>query len=69
MQIDLSPNDKSKLLTKVQREFSRADVHTKTWKGSVENVGRDYLLEQPEQDKIKYHMVWEELKARKSIFL
>jgi hypothetical protein len=69
MKIELSQEDRSKLHTKIQREYSRSDLHTRTWKQTVDSVGKDYLLEQPSQDKIKYHMVWEELKSRKSIFL
>tara|TARA_R110000851_G_scaffold313964_1_gene475804 strand:+ start:535 stop:795 length:261 start_codon:yes stop_codon:yes gene_type:complete len=61
--------DEESLRVKVQKEYQMADVHTSNWKSEVENVGRDYLFPEPEQDKVKVRKVWNNLKIRKSIFL
>ena len=65
----LSPADEEMLRQKMDKEFQMADVHTSNWKSSVENVWRDYLFPEPDQDRVKVRKVWNNLKIRKSIFL
>jgi hypothetical protein len=49
--------DEQNLATKMTKEFTRADNHTSNWKSTVENVGRDYLLPEPEEDKVKVRVI------------
>ena len=65
----LSSEDISKLQSKVLREYAQADRHTSSWKESVRNVWRDYLLEQPREDKVKVRKVLNNLTIRLSTFL
>jgi len=65
----LTPKDTTKLKAKVGKEFSQSDNHTKTWKESVANVWRDFLLQESEQDKVKVRKVLNNLTIRLSIFL
>ena len=64
-----TPLDEENLRVKMAKEFQMADTHTSNWKSAVENVGRDYLFPEPEQDRVKVRKVWNNLKIRKSIFL
>jgi len=64
-----TPADEDKLRNKMEKEFQMADTHTSNWKNDVEDVGRDYLFPEPEQDRVKVRKVWNNLKIRKSIFL
>jgi hypothetical protein len=65
----LTHEDEERLRVQMSSEFQASDVHTSNWKSSVENVGRDYLFPEPEQDKVKVRKIWNNLKIRKSIFL
>ncbi len=64
-----SPEDELNLRAKMAKEYARADKHTKTWKTSVENVWRDYLLPAPDQDKVKVRVIEWLLRKRKSVLL
>ena len=69
MKIQLSTSDLAKLYEKVNREYNRADTHTRNWKQEVENVWRDYLLPKPKQDKVKVRKVLNNLNIRLATFL
>lgn len=61
--------DEQNLATKMTKEFTRADNHTSNWKSTVENVGRDYLLPEPEEDKVKVRVIEWLIRNRKSVLL
>ncbi len=65
----LSEADESKLSAKMIKEYWRADLHTKSWKSSVQNVGRDYLFKEVEQDKVQVRVIEWLLRKRKSVLL
>jgi len=65
----LSQNDKTKLHAKVLREYGRAEAHTRTWKEEVKDLGREYLLPKPWQDKVKIRKVLNNLQIRLATFL
>ena len=65
----LTPTDEENLRQKMDKEFQMADTHTSNWKSDTEDVGRDYLFPEPNQDRVKVRKVWNNLKIRKSIFL
>lgn len=67
--IQLSDSDKNKLHEKVLNEYWRAKAHTQSWKEDVKNLGREYLLPQPWQDKVKIRKVLNNLNIRLATFL
>lgn len=65
----LSELDKQKLHAKVIREKSRSENHTRSWKEKTKNVAQDYLLPEPQEDRIKVRKVLNALNLRIATFL
>lgn len=68
MNIQISKADESKLLAKMNLEYSASDNYTKDWKLEVANVKTDYLTPSPEQDKVKVKKVLNLMKMKRSVF-
>lgn len=66
---ELTQLDKQKLHAKVLNEYSRAKLHTESWKQDVKDLGRDYLLPKPLQDKVKIRKVLNNLNIRLATFV
>lgn len=61
--------DIDNIRAKVNKEYWMSERHTRSWKTSVANVGKDYLFPKPKQDNVKIRKIWNNLNIRKSIFL
>lgn len=66
---ELTQSDKNKLHAKVLNEYGRAKLHTDTWKQDVKDLGREYLLPKPWQDRVKIRKVLNNLNIRLATFV
>lgn len=64
----LSESDKQRLYAKVNNEYSRSKHHTETWRQDVRDLGREYLLPKPWEDKVKVRKVLNNLNIRLATF-
>jgi len=69
MWFNLNPADLNKLQAQMTNEYNQADMHTTSWKEDVRYVGRDYLLAEPNEDRVKIRKVLNNLTIRLSTFL
>lgn len=70
MKIDklLTQKDQKDLLAKMWIEYEWADNYTRDWKSKVMNYKEDYLIPEPNEDKVKVKKVLNLMKMKRSIF-
>lgn len=65
----LTPQDESKLQAKVIKEYWAWLNHVESWRESIRDVAKIYLVPKPAKNKVKIHLVRNKLRIRLSTFI